>query len=550
MKILEIRKVGGSAMYRTVKDIIKLNGFERTRVVAGEKGMQNIVGGATLMEVPDILPYLENNTLLLTTLFPISGDQEKLDNFIPQLHERGIAGICIKPMRYIDRISNKMIEQANRLDFPIIELPQDANLSTMANLILSLSLNDNIAKLQFRDGMHNTLTKLLLNGASIEKLVENLSCLIKKNVFLLDKSLNAICIAVINPGETSSAAIYTGTQADEMLQDSKNLMNEYITHPVKAGKNIFGYIFVPDCPESLEEKEDLKRALEQSAMLFATLFFKNDAVYQNQRNFRDVFIRDLLQGKISSNIEIDNKMKAFGLTVRFPQYIVCLCLFTDDEIFKKKVYNHIINHKFIEKHLENHTMTSVKELNVTYFNDALVIMTDGDGKHMHELYGYVLDKLKKQFKNAAKFGIGISNSVNGFDMLDTAYKQAVSAVKTGDILYKESFVSLYSDNRLFDLIAQIQDHEVLKQFVRSKLGAVIDNDLVAGSDLMGMLQILIQENFNYKKAAESSYLHYNTVRYRIHKLNQLGVSFEGGQNLCEIVLAFNSYTWLKAINKL
>jgi len=79
---------------------------------------------------------------------------------------------------------------------------------------------------------------------------------------------------------------------------------------------------------------------------------------------------------------------------------------------------------------------------------------------------------------------------------------------------------------------------------------VIDNDLVAGSDLMGMLQILIQENFNYKKAAESSYLHYNTVRYRIHKLNQLGVSFEGGQNLCEIVLAFNSYTWLKAINKL
>lgn len=536
-------------MYRTIADIMKLKGFEGAQLVAGEQGLSKVVVGATLMEVPDIFPYLEKNALLLTTLYPLSGDPEQLSKFIPQLYDLEVSGIGIKPARYVREIPDIMIEQANQLGFPILSLPPEINLSTMANHILSLSLNENIVRLQFRDEMHRTLTKLLLDGADIENLAKNLSCMIKKSVVLLDKNLDAICAISFSP--TEKASIYTGTQAEEMLKKRGVHVHRHMIHPIKAGKSTFGYIFVPDKPENLDDQQELQLALEQSAMLFATLFFKDDAVKQNQRNFRDVFIRDLLQGKIKSNIEIENKMQVFSLSVQFPQYVICLCLFTDDEILRKKVYDDIINNKLIQKELAGFTKSPPKDLNVTYFNNALVILTDGDSKErLIEMYSHVLDQLMRQYRKETKIGIGISNSASGFDVLDVAYKQAVSTVKTGDVLNKKSFVNLYSDNRLFHLIEQMQDHSVLRQFMRDKLGALIDCDKAEGSDLMDTLQSLIQGDFSYKKAAENAFLHYNTIRYRINKMKQLGVHLEGGQNLSELVLAYHCYTWLKAKNEL
>jgi len=529
---------------------MELKGFESARLVAGEQGRSKVVVGATLMEVPDIFPYLEKNALLLTTLYPLSGDPKQLSELIPQLHDLEVSGIGIKPARYVREIPDIMIEQANQLGFPIISLPPEANLSTMANHILSLSLNENIVRLQFRDEMHRTLTKLLLDGAGIESLAKHLSCMIKKSIVLLDKNLDAICAISFSSGD-EDVDIYTGPRADEMLVERGVLIHRHMMHPIKAGKVTFGYIFVPDKPEDLEEQKEFQLALEQSAMLFATLFFKDDAVKQNQRNFRDVFIRDLLQRKIRSNIEIENKMKAFSLSVQFPQYVVCLCLFTDDETLKKRVYDDIINNKLIQKGLTDFTGYFPKDLNVTYFNDALVVLTGGDSQErLVEMYSYILETLMRQYKKEMKIGIGISNSASGFDVLDVTYKQAVSAVKTGGVLNKKSFVNLYSDNRLFHLIEQMQNPEALRRFMRDKIGVLIDCDDMEGSDLMDTLQSLIRGDFSYKKAAENSYLHYNTIRYRINKMKQLGIQLEGGQNLCELVLAYHCYTWLKAKNEL
>ncbi len=80
-------------MYRTVKELLQLDVFQNAKVVAGTKGLDRIVNNASLMEVPDIIPYVEANTVLITTMYPIAGESEKIGVLIPQLKEKQAAAL-------------------------------------------------------------------------------------------------------------------------------------------------------------------------------------------------------------------------------------------------------------------------------------------------------------------------------------------------------------------------------------------------------------------------------------------------------------------------
>ena len=167
-------------MLKTVRDILDLDSFEGAKAVAGFEGLSRTVTGASLMEVPDVFPYLEHGTLLLTTLFPIANDDSRMRDFVARLNECGVAGVCIKPRRYVEEIPAHILEQADELGLPVLELPPDANLSRMANRVLSLQLNEYIVQLQFRNHVHNALAELLLNDSDVEGLVGRLGELISR----------------------------------------------------------------------------------------------------------------------------------------------------------------------------------------------------------------------------------------------------------------------------------------------------------------------------------------------------------------------------------
>lgn len=246
-------------MFHTVEDVLRLEGFEGVRLVAGRRGLGRTVTSASLMEVPDILPYVEENTLLITTLYPIAGSREQMEQLIPELGSRGVAGICIKPLRYIEQIPPVMISQADELGFPIVELPMGANLSTLVNLVLSMSLNDYISQLQFRDSVHRNMMEMLLSGAEVEELAEKLAELLQKDIVLLDNQLDSICAALRGEGETGWT-IYRREEADRILKGLRLFENHYTMHPIKAGNNRLRLHFRAGLREERRQLKDGYRA--------------------------------------------------------------------------------------------------------------------------------------------------------------------------------------------------------------------------------------------------------------------------------------------------
>lgn len=538
-------------MSNTIKDVLGLEGFKNVRVVAGVDRLSNAVSTVSLMEVPDIFPYLEEGTLVLTTLYPIISGKDKLDGFIGKLSACGAAGIGIKTRRYVDEIPQELIEQANEAGFPLLELPAEANLSTMANQILSLSLNEHITQLQFLNHISASLSNLLLNDSSIEELVSTLGTLIKKNVCVLDEDLTVICAASCDGESILPESLADTIDESYLTRNKRELLVSKQMHPIIAGKHRFGYVFVPDYPYDPDERHDLNVAIEQSAIVLATLFLKRDAVVKNQKNFRDVFIRDLLQGKIKDQFEIANKMKAFSVSMTFPQAVVCMKAFIDDERARQKFYDRIINTKLVKKRFESLQNNLDKHVYLVYFNDAVVILGGVEcSECLEELYRDILDDLKRLMGlENAKIGVGISDSCDKVEDLCSAYTQAMSVLKTGGILNRESFVDTYAKHRVFSIIESVEDVDTLRRFVSEKIGKLIRYDEENGTNLMETLGFLIDGNLNYKQVAEKSFVHYNTVRYRVGKIEQLGISLNPGRDFSEVVIAFDAWVWLQAMKE-
>ena len=98
--------------------------LEKARIVAGERGLDRIIQSVNVMEVPDILQWVRPGELLVTTMSPLRDDAAEIDALIPRLAERGPAGLAVTPSGYMPGLPDSMIDAANALGFPLIDLPE------------------------------------------------------------------------------------------------------------------------------------------------------------------------------------------------------------------------------------------------------------------------------------------------------------------------------------------------------------------------------------------------------------------------------------------
>ncbi|WP_440896375.1 PucR family transcriptional regulator [Amphibacillus sp. Q70] len=538
-------------MLITVKDVLELDGFINAKVVAGEKGLSNTVSNAALMEVPDILPFVKANNLLITTLFPIYDDEDTINNLIPQIEKLNLAGICIKPARYVEEIPSIMIEQADALNFPIIELPTNVNFSELISEIIELSLDKHIEVLNFRNYIHQHLMNLFLKGADIGTLVNSLAKLVKFPIILLDNELNIDLVSEdITDKEVSlipSKSEYTNNHFIIRINDVDYSEQAYIKHLINAGQRKFGYLLLL---KGDSKDKNMLIAVEQASLLIASVFFKNDAVIEKEKTFQDSFIRDILNGKKYSQIETINKARSFGWSLEFPQVLMNIKVWLEDEQKKKEAYDYILNSNLIEKALEQLSLLTGDKFKSVFLDDSLVLFINvafvNQIKKKVTEAGYLINE---NLKNKFRIGIGISNSIVDVNQFPSAYQEAQNALYIGSYIEPVPFVSHYDNYQLFNVIKEVQNTDILQKYVDNKLGEIIAYDKKANMNLIKTLIILIEENFNAKKAANKLFIHYNTLRYRMETIKKLGIDINNGLEIAEITFAYNVHLWLKA-NKL
>jgi hypothetical protein len=99
-------------------------------------------------------------------------------------------------------------------------------------------------------------------------------------------------------------------------------------------------------------------------------------------------------------------------------------------------------------------------------------------------------------------------------------------------------VASYKDLGAFQLLLSLQDDDALMSYCRGVLGPVEQGEGEYGDELLRSLDVFIENNGHWEKAASALYCHRHTLRYRIRRVEQLtGRDFSSARDRIEFWLA-------------
>ena len=102
-------------------------------------------------------------------------------------------------------------------------------------------------------------------------------------------------------------------------------------------------------------------------------------------------------------------------------------------------------------------------------------------------------------------------------------------------------VASYKDLGAFQLLLSLQDDDALISYCRGVLGPVEQGEGEYGDELLRSLDVFIEHNGHWEKAASALYCHRHTLRYRIRRVEQLtGRDFSKARDRIEFWLALRA----------
>ncbi|GII80603.1 CdaR family transcriptional regulator [Sphaerisporangium rufum] len=473
----------------SVGEVLGVSTLAGARLIGGAGGIGRIVQRLNVMEVPDILAWVKPHELLLTTGYPLRNTPQSLGRLVADLDERGLAALGIKLGRYLDELPAEMVEQADRLGFPLILLPNDVGFDDILNQVLTDILNRQAALLARAEEAHRALVQIVLAGGGLGEVVAEVAGLLATSVAVLDPAGRVLAAA----GDPPMAAAVPARSG-----------GDYTVVPVVAGGHHHGRI-VARTPAGAVQEGDIG-ILERAATVAALVVTRQEAVTAVESKYRADFLRDVITGRGGPRVAA--RARAFGWDLERPSNVVVAEIDPDHEVPPDRLLNAWI--AALRRHDPRGALAG--------FSHEVVAIV-GSGVDLGRLTRDAVTAFADS--GPASFSTGISRVADGPDSLRDAYGQALKAARVGRQLHGAGAAAHFDELGVYRLLTLVNDTAELHAFVRETLGPLALDDDAENADLRRTLQVLLETNLNVAETARRLHFHYNTLRYRIGKLERL-----------------------------
>ncbi len=503
----------------SVGEVLGVSTLAGARLIAGKGGLNRIVQRLNVMEVPDILAWVKPHELLLTTGYPLRNTPQSLGRLVADLDERGLAALGIKLGRYVDELPDEMIEQADRLDFPLILLPNDVGFDDILNQVLTDILNRQAAILARAEEAHRALVQVVLAGGGLREVAAEVANLLDVAVAILDGAghvlatagppddVAVLCEAAVRESTTPGVpwAVASGSSG-VAWPGGDGADGGFAAVPVVAGGHHHGRLVAYGPTGTLRDSD--VGILERAATVAALVITKQEAVTAVESKYRADFLRDVLIGR--GGPRVTERARAFGWDLERPVTVVVAEMDPDGE------------ERSAQDRLLSAWVSAVRRHDprgaVAGFSHEVVAIVGA---------GVDVTRLTRDAQTAfgdsapATFSTGMSRVAHGVDLLPDAYGQALKAARVGRQLHGPGAIAHFDQLGVYRLLSLVNDTAELHAFVAETLGPLASDDDAENVDLRRTLQVLLETNLNVAETARRLHFHYNTLRYRIGKLERM-----------------------------
>lgn len=554
-------------MYRylgiSLEKLLTMDVLKGGKVLAGASGMSKRITKVNVMEVPDIIEWVSEGEFLLTTAYSIKDNIDVLLDIIPKLDKKGVVGIGIKVGRYINELPQDIIELANTLGFPIIQVPFCVSHTEVISGILTEVINDQMNMLIKIEDFNREVMSIMIKGGNLkeisEKLYDNIgnSLAIYENMndsceiicdediekTIIDKLIYEHLISKDIKFENSSNGIYK-VSVDNI--GGRNI--ERVTIPIVIENVEYGLIFIWLDKKALTPLDNL--LIESYVHIIALDFVKKLSLYKMESNYKLEFFDDLLSESEKRQKRAIERAKTFNFHKEL-KYTVIIILLKDIYNVEKMSSDKV---NFTQEYIRNllfiiWRMTKVYKEKIIYVDksDRILILYGCDcNKDVQAIKREVIlfcekllmEALKKI--EAKKLTIGIGRSYEGVHQLWESHEQAKLIVEKLNKTNTRSILD-YDDLGLYRLLSFDGIQGELIEFCKDTIKPLIDYDNVNNSELVKTLKTYFQCNGNMKKISQKMYVHYNTIIYRLQKIKGItGLDLDNDESRLNLEIAIKA----------
>lgn len=528
-----------------LNDLLKLPVFNKTAIVAGEKGLNREVSTVNMMDAPDIIPYLKRNELLITTAFHFKDDLPALLELIREMGLQECAALGIKSKRFLGSIPEAAAALADELNLPLLELPAEPSLGDIVHKSLSHILDVRTTELHNAMQTHRQFTQQIMSGQGIPKLLDQLSDLLRLPVLLLgpylqpmfgrfaDASTAGRLEALLTGGSHFHAApsIFS---AFSLLDGSRAALTLF---PVYTHKQLH-YLCIEGFPASSERSSIL--TIEQATNVIAFELMKDNALKQNRRRIQNEFFANFIGGAFSGSEEISSRGREFGLSGDRRYICAVGKLGGTDKTTSFMQYK--AEQDRIAEHLEAELIHFRQPVHLFTHDHAYVLLMplEDEWKTIEPSFTSLLQRLQNRVAAhySSELSFGFSSYAQPLVHVPVCYKEANEALYFGGMAGKSRFIEPYQPKEVPEILRMIP-YEHLRKFYTDTMQGFTDPTLKDHHMLLQTLSVYLETHCQLAETAKRLYIHRNTVIYRLEKCEEIiGRSLKDPEETLRLRMAF------------
>lgn len=517
-----------------VREILEKSLFKNSKVLAGAGGLSKRIMKVNVLVDPDILKFVKEGEFLLTTAYYFTTttleEQKKLIN---ELVHHKLAGVGIKVKPHLKALPKEIIELADELNLPLIEIEHEISFTDVMASLYSDIFDHQSHVIRKVEKVHYDSMNTVLKGGGLADIVESLSNTLGNPIVVKDLHFEEL---IYSKGITNDQQLMLSENLNIVRKDQMKLLSDgsavidrqtlqekevdRIIVPILVKSNIYGYLTVYGLTKELSSFDSLY--LESVSPIIAMEFIKKISVQEVENKYKSEFFEDL--------ISLDERRKDKAIE-RASYYRL-----------DKTAYYNILSIKFdsaVEMSSDEYSQNITKAM---YLIDLIckdsgkIYLRANKGKKVYvlmmwnemnaeqnkrfiELAEKINDVLSSKIKHL-KTKVGLGRTYFGIENVHKTLKDSEKAIDASKNYIDENVIE-FETLGIYKIFCQDNLKDELISFYNATLKPLVDYDRKRDTELVKSLIVYFETNGNLKKMSELLFTHYNTVLYRMNRIQEI-----------------------------
>ena len=420
-------------------------------------------------------------------------------------------------------------ETAARPAVDLASLPSDPESRVGA---LEQIVEQQAALLEREDEVHRVLVRIVLAGGALAELGDAVAGFFRGAAVVTTTDGRVLTIAGDAAEVERTRALDCFDRTGRLLVESEPVGPRDADSPasnrafvkIVAGSSDHGLLgaFSPERPLTAADVHLLERAATVAALAIT----KEQAVAAVEGKYRAEFLRDALAGRAGESGDAVSHAASLGWNLARPVVVVVAETDENDEQTTRSPEEvRGLQERFVRAWVQA-VRARDASVPVAGFSQEVVALLPADPTASADAVMRTVADIAKVVRGDGgggrrSFSTGVSRPITSVGGLPAAYAEARKAVHVGRQMHGESALTHFDALGIYRLLALIPDGGDLRRFVDESLGELATDDSPENEDLRRTLSVLIDTNINVAETARQLFFHYNTLRYRIAKLERM-----------------------------